>query len=67
MAALWLDLKNAYGLIPHCLLEGALKRHNVPYKITELIMDYYNDFQMRTISGITKPAWHKLDKRLITG
>ena len=30
MAILWLDLKNAYELIPHNLVEDALKRHHVP-------------------------------------
>ena len=44
MAVLWLDLKNAYRSIPHSLVEEALKRYHVPNKITELIVDYYNDF-----------------------
>ena len=67
MAVLWLNLKNAYGSIPHSLVEEALKRHHVPNKIIELIVNYYNDFQMRTISGNTKSAWHKLKKGIITG
>ena len=52
MNVLWLDLKNAYGSIPHNLVEEAFKRHHVLKKITELIVDYYNDFQMRTVLGI---------------
>ena len=67
MAILWLDLKNAYRSIPHSLVEEALKRHHVPNKITELIVDYYNNFQMRTVSGNTKSTWHKLEKGIITG
>ena len=56
MAILWLDLKNSYGSILPSLVEEALKRHHVPNKITELIVDYYNDFQMRTVSRNTKSA-----------
>ena len=38
IAVLWLDLKNAYGSIPHSLVEEAFKRHHVPNKIIELII-----------------------------
>ena len=51
MTVLWLDLKNTYESIPHSLVEETLKRHHVPNKITEIIVDYYNDFQMRTVPG----------------
>ena len=37
MAVLWLDLKNAYGSIPHSLVQEALKRYHVPNKIIEII------------------------------
>ena len=67
MAILWLDLKNAYRSIPHSLVEEALKCHHVPNKITELIMDYYNNFQMRMVLGNTKLVWNKLEKGIITG
>ena len=67
MAILWLDLKNAYRLILHSLVEEALKHHHVLNKITKLIVDYYNNFQMRTVSGNTKLTWHTLEKGIITG
>ena len=54
MAVLWLNLKNAHGSVLHSLVEEALKRHYVSNKISELIVDYYDDFQMRMISGNTK-------------
>lgn len=50
VTVLWLDLKNTYGSIPHKLVEEALQRHHVSNKITELIVDYYNNFQMRMVS-----------------
>ncbi len=51
LATLWLDLTNAYGSIPHKLVETALTRHHVPEKICNLIMDYYNNFSARVSSG----------------
>ena len=35
----------------------------VPKKNTELIVDYDNDFLMRTVSGNTASAWRKIEKR----
>lgn len=67
LAVLWLDLTNAYGSIPHKLVETALTRHHVPEKICNLIMDYYNDFSARVSSGQATSAWHRLEKGIITG
>ena len=39
--ALWLDLANAYGSIPHKLVKEALTRHHVPGKISRLILGYH--------------------------
>ena len=36
-------------------------------KISLLIVDYYNDFQMRTVSRNTKSPWHKLEKEITIG
>lgn len=67
LATLWLDLSNAYGSIPHKLVETALTRHHVPGTITNLIMDYYNNFQLRVTSGSLTSAWQRLEKGIITG
>lgn len=67
MAFLWLDLKNAYGSIPHKLVEESLNRHHVPPQIIETITDYYKNFKMRTAAGNTTSAWHILEKGIITG
>jgi len=37
---LWLDLANAYGSIPHKLIEEALNPHHIPGKFRDLILDY---------------------------
>ncbi|KAL7847956.1 hypothetical protein AOLI_G00226740 [Acnodon oligacanthus] len=51
LAVLWLDLANAYGSIPHKLVEVALSRYHVPEKIQNLILDYYNNFSLTVSSG----------------
>ena len=67
LAVLWLDLANAYGSIPHKLVEEALKRHHVPGKISELILGYYDNFQIRISSKILISDWHRLERGIITG
>ena len=66
LVVLWLDLMNAYGSIPHKLVEEALKRYHVPGKITKLILDYYNNFQI-TSSGIIISNWYRLERGIIIG
>ena len=67
LVVLWLDFANAYGSIPHKLVEEALTRHHVPSRIRELILDYYNNFQMRISSGSVTSDWHRLERGIITG
>lgn len=66
LTVLWLDLANAYGSMPHKLVEEALKRHYVPSSICGLISDYYNNFQSRVSARIVS-EWHTLEKGIITG
>ncbi len=67
LVVLWLDLANAYGSIPHKLVELALHLHHVPCKIKDLILDYYNNFRMRVTSGSATSDWHCIRKGIITG
>lgn len=67
LVVLWLDLANAYGSIPHKLVEEALNRHHIPGKFRDLILDYYNSFSLRVSAGYTTSEWHKLEKGIITG
>ncbi|XP_039590572.1 uncharacterized protein LOC120514312 [Polypterus senegalus] len=61
LAVLWLDLANAYGSIPHKLVETTLDWHHVPFKIKGLIMDYYSNFSLRVTSGSIASNWHRLE------
>ena len=67
LAVLWLYLTDAYGSIPHKLVETALDRHHVPGKIRDLILDYYKSFKLRVTSGTVTSEWHRLEKGIITG
>ena len=53
LIVLWLDRANAYGSIPHKLVEEALNQHHIPGKLRDLILDYYNSFSLRVSSGST--------------
>ena len=67
LAVLWLDMANADGSIPHKLVELTLKKHHVPEKMTTLILDYYESFQIRISSGQVRSDGHRLEKGIITG
>lgn len=62
LVVLWLDLVNAYGSIPHKLVEETPRRHHVPNKINTLILDYYNNFQMTASTGPITSEWNRLEK-----
>ena len=60
LVVLWLDLENAYGSIPHKIVEESLKRYHVPDTMINVILDYYNSFQLRVSSGKDTSDWHRL-------
>ncbi len=43
LTVLWLDLANAYGSMPHKLVEEALMRHHVLPSVCDLIADYFKN------------------------
>lgn len=53
--------------LTHKLVEEALRRHHVPAKFRDLILDYYSRFSLRVSTGSTTSDWHKLEKGIITG
>lgn len=58
LTVLWLYLTNAYGSISDKLVEVALKKHHVPQKVEDLILDYYSKFSLRVSSGQLTHDWH---------
>ena len=67
LTVLWLNLANAYGFLPHKLVEEALKRHHVPPSVCDLIADYYKNFRLRACSSSVTSEWQTLEKGIITG
>ena len=43
----WLDLQNAYGTVPHNLIQFALEGYNVPENIRRMIFKYYDESYIR--------------------
>lgn len=67
LVVLWLDLTNAYGYIPHKLLEVALEKHHVPQKVKDFFLDYCSKFILRVSSDQLTSEWHQLEVGIITG
>ncbi len=57
LADLWLDLTNAYGTIPHKLVELMLKTYHVPECFQKLLQCYYDNFYMRFTCGDFTTEW----------
>ncbi|XP_028310814.1 uncharacterized protein LOC114468234 [Gouania willdenowi] len=67
LSVLWLDLANAFGSIPHKLVQLTLTKYHVPSKCRDLIADYYTNFRMRVSSGAITSHWHKVEIGIFTG
>jgi len=46
LTVVWLDLANAYGSIPHKVIEHAMDHYHIPDKIKMLIRSYYNNVRL---------------------
>ncbi|CAC5423518.1 unnamed protein product [Mytilus coruscus] len=67
LAVVWLDLANAYGTVPHKLVELMLEIYHVPDGIRELIKEYFNHLQLRFIVGDYTTSWQRLGVGIVTG
>ena len=67
MAVLWLDLANAYGSVPHALIEFALRRYGVPQQWINLILSYYNGLWSRTRGGNIFSDWFLYEIGIFAG
>src|SRR4029434_3162538 len=45
LSVLWLDLANAFGSIPHKLVQLTLRKHHVPSRCRDLIAELLQQFQ----------------------
>ena len=67
LSVVWLDLANAYGSVPHKLIEFSLDFFHVPRKLKSFLMDYYTSFQVRFSVGDYLTQWQKLEVRIPMG
>ena len=63
----WLDIRNAYGSIPHKVIKLALERTHLPPEVINLIGSYYSDVQIRFTTKNFTTNWQKVEKGIITG
>ena len=47
LTVIWLDLSNAYGTIPHKVVQETLRRYYVPTKVMDIIKTNYSKFYLR--------------------
>ena len=67
LSVVWLDLANAYGSVPHKLIEFSLDFFHVPRILKSFLMDYYTSFQMKFSAGDYLTQWQKLEVRIPMG
>ena len=67
LVSLWLDLENAYGSIPHKLIEFALRRYKVPERWIELLLGYYDGLWGRSSSSGVSSEWTNYQKGIFAG
>ena len=67
LSLLWLDLANAYGSVPHKLIEFALKRYLVPPDWIKMIMAYFNGMWGRTSSSRASSDWMQYERGIFAG
>ncbi|KAK0139943.1 hypothetical protein N1851_023143 [Merluccius polli] len=58
LAVLWLDLTNAYGMIPHNLVETTLKTYHVPERFQKCFQCYFDRHLTGAHQGIHGQPHH---------
>lgn len=67
LTVIWLDLANAYGTLPHKLIELTLTKYFIPPVFREMIMDYYSRFHIRFTTENFTTDLQQLEIGIITG
>ena len=67
LAVLWLDLANAYGSVPHKLIEFSLRRYYVPDEWIEFILSYYDGLWGRSSSSGVTSDWVRYERGIFAG
>ena len=67
LVVVWLDIANAYGSIPHSLIQLALRRAHVPDEICKIVETYYANVNIRFTTKEFTTEWQRVEKGIITG
>ena len=62
-----MDLANAYGSVPHKLIETALKHYHISEKVTTIVKEYLDGVHLRFRVGVYVTSWKRLEKGIVTG
>ena len=63
----WLDLANAYGSVPHQMIQLALKMYHVPEAIQVMLEEYFAGFKMRYTTQSCTTDWVNLEVGIAMG
>ncbi|KAK0152386.1 hypothetical protein N1851_006100 [Merluccius polli] len=67
LTVVWLDLANAYGSIPHDLINTAMEHYHIPQHIRGMITTYFSGFKLRFRTTQFTTQWQDLEKGIVTG
>lgn len=63
----WLDLANAYGSVPHQLINYAMEFFHTPSCIKNIVASYFNDLQMCFSLQDFTTGWQRLEVGIAMG
>ena len=64
---IWLDLANAYGSVPHQMIQLSLSMYHVPEEICRMLETYFAGFQMRFSAKEYTTDWINLEVGIAMG
>lgn len=67
LTVVWLDLANAYGSIPHGLINMAMEHYHIPHHTRGIITSYFGGFKLRFKTAQFTTQWQDLEKGIVTG
>ena len=65
--AIWLNIANAYGSVPHRLIFFVLRRYGVPESWIDLVVYYYNGLWSKSFSTSPPSSWHHHKRGIFIG
>ncbi len=67
LSVVWLDLADAYGSVPHKLVDETLRQYHVPEKVRSILQQYYKGLNFRFSVGNYTTEWHRVEKGIPAG